>query len=65
MLFGGLVADTQKPAGKAFKFSEENKSYLFLDLDLPAGADKSITEFYNYFQHLFTALVNTKDVWMD
>lgn len=65
MLYGGIVTDTIEPNGKPFKYDNENKKFVYLDLDLPKNADKSMVEFYNYFQHLFIALVNGHDVFMD
>ena len=65
MLYGGVVSDTSKPNNKPSKLNSENNKYVYLDLDLPNNADKSITEFYNYFHHLFIALINGHDVLMD
>lgn len=65
MLYGGIVSDDNKPTDRPYKHNSSNNKYVYLDLRLPKDADKSMTEFYNYFQHLFVALVNGNDVYMD
>ena len=65
MLFGGIVSDQVEPKDRYSKFSNEDKKYVYLDLNLPEDNDKSILEFYNYFQHLFISLMNGHDVFMD
>ncbi len=65
MLFGGIVSDTIEPKDRYSKFNNEDKKYVYLDLNLPKEHDKSILEFYNYFHHLFVALINGNGVLMD
>lgn len=65
MLFGGIVSDPQQPQDRYSKFDSETKKYTYLDLRLPVEHDKSMVEFYNYFHHLFVALVNGHAVLMD
>ncbi len=65
MMFGSIVTDSEEPKDKPFKFNEKEKKYVYLDLNLPPDYDKSIFEFYNYFQHLFLAVINGHDVLMD
>ncbi len=65
MLYGGIVSDNNKPTDKAYKYDSSNNKYVYLDLQLPNDADKSMVEFYHYFQHLFIALMNGHDVYMD
>jgi len=65
MMFGNIVTDNNKPESKPYKYDDENKKYVFLDLNLPKDYDKSILEFHNYFHHLFLAVINGNDVLMD
>lgn len=65
MLFGGVVTDQEKPEDRPYSYDNEQNKYLYLDLHLPEDHDKSMLELYRFFQHLFVALVNGHDVWMD
>jgi hypothetical protein len=66
MLYGGVVSDSNKPTDdRPFQYNNEHNKYVYLDLQLPNDADRSMVEFYNYFQHLFVALMNGCDVYMD
>lgn len=65
MLFGEVVSTETKPTDKAFVIEKNTNKFVYYDLDLPNDADKSMIEFYNYFQHLFIALMNGNDVFMD
>jgi len=65
MMYGGIVIDEIKPKDKSYVYNDEKKQYAYLDLNLPKDYDNSILEFYYYFQHLFIALINGNDVFMD
>jgi hypothetical protein len=65
MLYGGIVSSHEKPVDRPYKFNDESKKYVYLDLQLPENADKSIHEFYTYFHHLFLALINGYEVFTD
>jgi len=65
MMYGGIVIDEIKPKDKSYVYNDEKKQYAYLDLTLPKDYDNSILEFYYYFQHLFIALINGNDVFMD
>ena len=64
MLFGGLISDPKKPDDRPSKFNDEVGQHIYLGLNLPKDHDKSMIEFYNYFNHLFLALMYDHDVFM-
>lgn len=65
MLFGGIVSTKSQPKDRYSKYNTTTQQYTYLDLHLPNEYDKSMIEFYNYFHHLFVALINGNDVLMN
>lgn len=65
MLFGGVFMDDAKPMDRPSKFNNEYKKYVYLGLELPKDADKSIHEFYILFQRIFLAMVNDVEIAFD
>jgi hypothetical protein len=65
MLFGGVFVDDTKPTDRPSKFNKDQNKYMYLGLDLPKDADKSIHDFYNLFQQIFLTMVNDVEIEFD
>ena len=65
MLFGGVFLDDVKPTDRPSKFNKDQNKYMYLGLDLPKDADKSISNFYSLFQQIFLTMVNDEEIAFD
>lgn len=64
-LFGWIMTSEIKPENKISYLNNDKNEYTFLGVNLPNDADQSIYEFYEYFNHLFIALINWEEVLLD
>ena len=65
MLFGGVFLDDVKPTDRPSKFNHDQNKYMYLGLDLPKDADKSISNFYFLFQQIFLTMVKHEEIAFD
>ncbi len=65
MLFGGVFMDDAKPMDRPSKFNKDHNKFIYLGLELPADADKSIRNFYNLFHQIFLAMINDVEIAFD
>jgi hypothetical protein len=65
MLFGGCLVSDEKPTDRPSKYHTEQNRYMYLGLELPQNADKSINDFYNLFQQIFLTMVNNEEIAFD
>ena len=62
MMMGGVAISKIKPCDRPTKYIAEKNKYMYLDLVLPKNYDQSIHRFYEYCQHLFTAVTYGHDI---
>jgi hypothetical protein len=65
MLFGGVFLDDTQPTDRPSKFNENKKKFMYLGLEFPQDADKSIYDFYKLFHQIFLTMVNDVDISFD
>ncbi len=65
MMLGGVATDDQKPTVPFYRHDADKGEYLYLDLNLPSNSDPSMQALYRLCGHLFKALSNGHDVYMD